>query len=190
MLIEQSLQTHGGIVSTSYAETGLICTIDLPLPNLKQPIGELARETAHISVTPAAQRQSIAGKRVLIVEDEPLIGMVLTDYLSDAGCIPIGPAQNVARALTLIREETFDAALVDGNLAGRSVDEIAVALTQRRVPFVFVTGYGREALPQGFREAMIVEKPFTQDQVISSLERLLSPGSNVAPLRPTRNKGA
>lgn len=190
MLIEQSLQTHGGIVSTSYAESGLICTIDLPLPNLKPPIGELARETAYISVTPAAQRQSIAGKRVLIVEDEPLIGMVLTDYLSDAGCIPIGPAQNVARALTLIREETFDAALVDGNLAGRSVDEIAVALTQRRVPFVFVTGYGREALPQGFREAMIVEKPFTQDQVISSLERLLSPGSNVAPLRPTRNKGA
>lgn len=184
VLIEQSLQTHGGIVATSYAEPGLICTIDLPLPSFERSVGALHRETAHIIVTPAAQRESLANKRVLIIEDEPLIGMVLTDYLSDAGAIPLGPAQNVERAMALIRDETFDAALVDGNLAGRSVDEIAVALTQRRVPFVFVTGYGREALPQGFREAMIVEKPFTQDQVIGALERLLTPGSNVATLRP------
>ncbi len=186
MLIEQSLQTHGGIVSVSYPESGLICTIDLPLPRIEQPLGQLARETAHIVVAPAAQRQSLAGKRVLIVEDEPLIGMVLTDYLTDAGCIPVGPAQNIDRAMILIREETFDAALVDGNLAGRSVDEIAVALTQRLTPFAFVTGYGREALPTGFQEAMIVEKPFTQDQVTGALERLLSPGDNVSPLRTRR----
>lgn len=186
MLIEQSLQTHGGIVSISYAESGLICTIDLPLPHLAQPLGQLARETAHITIAPAAQRQSLAGKRILVVEDEPLIAMVLTDYLSDAGCIPVGPAQNLERAMQLIREETFDAALVDGNLAGRSVDEIAVALTQRRTPFAFVTGYGREALPIGFQDALIVEKPFTQDQVIGALERLLAPGDNVSPLRAVR----
>lgn len=186
MLIEQSLQTHGGIVSISYAETGLICTIDLPLPRIAQPLGQLARETAHISIAPAAQRQNLAGKRILVVEDEPLIGMVLTDYLTDSGCIPVGPAQNLERAMTLIREETFDAALVDGNLAGRSVDEIAVALTQRGTPFAFVTGYGREALPMGFQEALIVEKPFTQDQVIGALEQLLAPGDNVSPLRALR----
>lgn len=186
ILIEQSLQTHGGIVSISYAESGLICTMDLPLPGAEQPLGQLARETAHITVAPAAQRQNLTGKRILIVEDEPLIAMVLTDYLSDAGCIPLGPAQNLDRARQLIREETFDAALVDGNLAGRSVDEIAVALTQRRTPFAFVTGYGREALPVGFQEAIIVEKPFTQDQVTSALERLLAPGDNVASLRTSR----
>jgi PAS domain S-box-containing protein len=186
ILIEQSLQTHGGIVSVSYAETGLICTIDLPLSQVERSLGML-RETAHISVAPAAHRQSLAGKRVLVVEDEPLIGMVLTDYLTDAGCIPVGPAQNIDRALALIRDETFDAALVDGNLAGRSVDEIALALTQRRTPFAFVTGYGREALPNGFQEATIVEKPFTQDQVISALEQLLSPGDNVSVLRPRQS---
>jgi len=187
LLIEQSLQTHGGIVSVSYAETGLVCTIDLPLPHVERPLGMLARETAHVSFAPAAQRQSLAGKRVLVIEDEPLIGMVLTDYLTDAGCIPVGPAQNVERALALIREETFDVALVDGNLAGRSVDEIAVALTQRRTPFAFVTGYGREALPIGFQEALIVEKPFTQDQVSGALKRLLSPGDNVSTLRASRH---
>jgi PAS domain S-box-containing protein len=190
MLIEQSLNTHGGIVSVSYAETGLICTIDLPLhEHERRPLGALARETAHVTVSPAAQRQTLAGKRILVVEDEPLIGMVLTDYLTDAGCIPIGPAPNLERALALIREEAFDAALVDGNLAGRSVDEIAVVLTQRRTPFAFVTGYGREALPVGFQEAIIVEKPFTQEQVSGALERLLAPGGNVSPLRAPRGGG-
>jgi PAS domain S-box-containing protein len=184
IMIEQSLETHGGIVSISYAESGLVCTIDLPLPQLEPPLGQLARETAHITVAPAQQRRSsLSGKRVLIVEDEPLIGMVLTDYLMDAGCIPIGPAQNLERAMALIREEMFDAALVDGNLAGRSVDEIAVALTKQGAPFAFVTGYGRDALPVGFHEAIIVEKPFTADQVISALERLFAPGDNVETLR-------
>ena len=186
MLIEQSLLAHDGIVSVSYPESGLICTIDLPLPQPEQPLRQLARQTAHISLVPAAQRASLAGKRILVVEDEPLIGMVLTDYLTDSGCIPVGPAQNVDRALTLIREETFDAALIDGNLAGRSVDEIAVALTQRRTPFAFVTGYGRGALPVGFQEAIIVEKPFSQDQLAGALERLLAPGENVSPLRVNR----
>jgi len=184
MLIDQSLQTHGGIVSVSYPEAGLVCIIDLPLARLQQPLS--SRETTHISVAPAAQRPSLLGKRILVVEDEPLIGMVITDYLSDAGCIVVGPAQNVERALSVIRDETFDAALVDGNLAGRTVDEIAVALTQRGTPFAFVTGYGREALPLGFREALIVEKPFTADQITGALERLLSPGDNVATLRPPR----
>lgn len=186
MLIEQSLQTHGGIVSVSYPEAGLICTIDLPLQRLEQPLGQLARETAHITVAPATQRQNLAGKRILIVEDEPLIGMVLTDYLTDAGCIPVGPAHNLERALSLVSEESFDAALVDGNLAGRSVDEIALALTQRRTPFLFVTGYGREALPLGFQEALIVEKPFTQDQVLRALDSVLAPGGNVSALRGSR----
>jgi hypothetical protein len=62
-------------------------------------------------------------------------------------------------------------------------------LTQRRTPFAFVTGYGREALPIGFQEALIVEKPFTQDQVTGALERLLAPGDNVSPLRSPRHAG-
>jgi hypothetical protein len=76
-----------------------------------------------------------------------------------------------------------DAALVDGNLAGRRVDQIVAALQDRHIPFAFVTGYGREALPPGFDNAPIIEKPFTQEQVIATLERLLS---NVVPLRSTR----
>jgi len=82
--------------------------------------------------------------------------------------------------------EAIDAALVDGNLAGRRVDQIVGALKGRKIPFAFVTGYGREALPQGFDDAPIVEKPFTQEQVIGALERLLN---NVVPIRSGRREG-
>lgn len=187
LLIEQSLQAHGGEVEVSYAESGLTCSIELPLGDLPQTLPPPPKKQAPLTVA-APLPSSLAGKRVLVVEDEPLIAMVLCDYLSDAGCIPVGPAQNLERALALVDTEVFDAALVDGNLAGRSVDQLALALTQRNVPFAFVTGYGREALPAPFQEAMIVEKPFTQEQIVGSIERLLTAGDNVTPLRPPKSK--
>lgn len=81
-------------------------------------------------------------------------------------------------------EETVDAALVDGNLAGRRVDQIVGTLRSRGIPFAFVTGSGREALPPGFEDAPILEKPFTEEQVVATLERLL--GGNVVSLHGRR----
>jgi len=186
VLIENSLRAHGGEVIVTYAETGLVCEISLPLPVLQHPIGALARDASSAATANPAQRVGIEGRRILIVEDEPLIGMVLTDYLEDAGCQVAGPVQSADKALQMATEENVDAALVDGNLAGRRVDQIVSALGTRGIPFAFVTGYGREALPPGFDDAPIVEKPFTQEQVIATLERLLS---NVVPLRSGRREG-
>lgn len=184
VLIENSLRAHGGEVIVTYAETGLVCEINLPLPALQHPIGALARDASSLS-SPQTQGGGIEGRRILIVEDEPLIGMVLTDYLEDAGCSVAGPAQSADKALQMAGEEPADAALVDGNLAGRRVDQIVAALKARGIPFAFVTGYGREALPVGFDDAPIVEKPFTQEQVIGTLERLLN---NVVPIRSGRRE--
>ncbi|MGQ0534123.1 MAG: response regulator [Caulobacteraceae bacterium] len=158
----------------SYAETGVACHISLPLPELRQAFGSLVREAAPSVAGELAQRNGLKGKRILIVEDEPLIAMVLTDYLDDAGCEIVGPAQSVGKAKALANDEAIDAALVDGNLAGKPVDEIASALSEREIPFAFVTGYGRDSLPPGYADAPIVEKPFTQDQVVTALERLFS----------------
>ncbi|MGD9966004.1 MAG: PAS domain S-box protein [Hyphomonadaceae bacterium] len=182
VLIEQSLQAHGGDVSVNYAEGGVTCEISLPLPELRQPFGPLSR-TPGADTTALLQQAGLRGKRILVVEDEPLIGMVLADYLNDVGCDVLGPAQSIDKAKAIVAAGEFDAALVDGNLAGKPVDEIAVALAARNIPFVFVTGYGRDALPEGFDEAPIVEKPFTQEQVVSALERLFS---NVVRLRGRR----
>lgn len=177
-LIENSLRAYGGEVTVTYAEDGVVCEIRLPLSELTQPLGALARESNSFNVAGASQ--GIEGKRMLIVEDEPLIGMVLTDYLQDAGCVVVGPAQSADKALQMATDEVIDAALVDGNLAGRQVDQIVTALRDRGIPFAFVTGYGREALPAGFDTAPIIEKPFTEEQVTATLNRLLN---NVVPLR-------
>ncbi len=179
VLIENSLRAHGGDVIVTYAETGLVCEITLPPPALQQPINALARDARQHSQSRGQAQGGIEGRRVLIVEDEPLIGMVLTDYLEDAGCGIAGPAQSADKALQMATEEAVDAALVDGNLAGRRVDQIVAALKARGIPFAFVTGYGREALPVGFDDAPIVEKPFAQEQVISTLERLLNNQSSI-----------
>jgi len=66
-----------------------------------------------------------------------------------------------------------DAAIVDANLAGRSVNELAAALTRKRIPFAFVSGYGREGLPAEFRTAVLLGKPYTREQLLATVEQLL-----------------
>lgn len=108
------------------------------------------------------------------------------DYLDEAGCVVVGPAQSLDKATSLARTADMDGALVDGNLAGRTVDDVAQALRERGIPFAFVTGYGRDTLPGGCDAAPIVEKPFTEEQVIAALERMFT---NVVSLRKGRRGG-
>jgi CheY-like chemotaxis protein len=77
----------------------------------------------------------------------------------------------------------LDAALLDGNLHGRPVDDIAAALTRRKVPFLFVTGYGPESLPRAFSRAAILSKPFSQQQLIDAAARLVERRGDVVRLR-------
>jgi two-component sensor histidine kinase/CheY-like chemotaxis protein len=173
VLIENSLKAHGGEVAVHYEQSGVICEITLPLMEIEQTLPFAFRATA--APQPAGAHTNLRGKRILVVEDEPVIGMVLSDYLADEGCEAVGPAQTVDRAKDLASREAIDAALVDGNLAGQRVDEIVRELNARAIPFAFVTGYGRDTLPAGCKDAPIVEKPFTQEQVIGVLRRLLAP---------------
>jgi len=178
-LIEQSLIAHGSDVRMEFRPSGLICTISLPLPRM-DPGLTLALGPAEISA-PARLTQTLAGKRILIVEDEPLIAMTLRDHLEDAGCLVVGPAHTLARARALVEAGAFDAVLLDGNLSGDHVDEIAARLDQIGAPFVFVTGYGREALPAGFGHARVVEKPFTREQVAEALLSVFNPNGETTP---------
>jgi CheY-like chemotaxis protein len=95
----------------------------------------------------------------------------------------VGPAGTLAHAMSLVAQADYDVALVDVNLAGRPVDEIAAALTQKNRPFAFVTGYGREALPRGFRDAVVLNKPFSREQLLASLEVLLYQAAGIVRLR-------
>lgn len=173
VLIQDSLRAHGGEVVTCFSEAGFSCEIILPLPLLHHAIGGATQDSGLAKPPLRPNGEGLAGKRILIVEDEPLIAMVLSDFLEDARCTVVGPAQSPERASQLAQCERLDAALVDGNLAGRPVDQIVAQLRDRRIPFVFVTGYGRDALPSTSQDAPIVEKPFTKEQVLGALARLV-----------------
>lgn len=92
--------------------------------------------------------------------------------LQKAGAETIGPVGKSEQALVIIEKERLDGALLDANLHGRPVDDIAAALTRRRVPFVFVTGYGRASLPEAFGKAPMLSKPFTEAQVLDAVVEL------------------
>ena len=186
-LIQQALDAHGGSASIQYAAEGVTCEIKLPLAE-PLPLGSAASEVAavrarSIAVLQPTDKPSLRGKRILVVEDEALLSMDLEASLAAAGCHVVGPAATVETARKLIAHEQCDAALLDVNLSGHPVDELAAALTKHAVPFAFLTGYGREALPRGFGEAKMLGKPFSQHKVLAMLAHLLTPRTNVVSLR-------
>lgn len=113
------------------------------------------------------------GRRILVVEDESLVAMLLETILEDMGCEIVGPAATVAQGLTLAEGE-LDAALLDVNVAGQNVFPVAEALVARGVPFVFSTGYGEGGLPDAWRGRPTIQKPFTEDAVHAALREALN----------------
>src|SRR5262245_25828979 len=189
-LIDQTVRSHGGRASVHYRRDGLTCEIELPLP--EQARAELGRAAATPKLSPgpssrgAAAQGGLQGKRILVIEDEPLVSMQLEADLAAAGCEVIGPAATLDRAKALVEEGRYDAALLDVNLKGQPVDELAALLTEKNRPFAFVTGYGRDALPEAFRGAAVLAKPFSSDQLLATAQGLLRPSSGVVQLRHKR----
>ncbi len=118
--------------------------------------------------------EALSGRRVLVVEDESLVAMLLETILEDMGCTPIGPVSTVDEALsTVAGEAQIDAALLDVNVAGVQVFPVAAALKDRGVPFVFSTGYGEGGLPDEWRGQATIQKPFTEDTVRQALMKAM-----------------
>lgn len=118
------------------------------------------------------------GLRILVVEDEAAISMLLEDMLMDFGCEVVGPAARLASALEMVERETFDMAILDVNLAGDPVYPVAEALARREVPFVFSTGYGGGGIKDPYRDRPVVQKPFGQQELKRTLLKgLVSPGA-------------
>lgn len=115
----------------------------------------------------------LEGLRVLVVEDEGAVALLIEDMLEDLGCVVAGSAARVADALRLLETPAFDLALLDANLAGEKVDAVAAALTERELPFAFASGYGPEGVPAAFRHAPVLRKPFRQAELATVLRRAL-----------------
>ena len=190
-LIERTLQTHGGQATVRYGVTGVTCKLRLPLGETARPEVEAALAalsiSAHAQVRGQTDGRIFEGRRILIVEDEPLLAMELETNLNALGCKTLRSAATLNAAKAAIGDSGCDAALVDVNLGGRQADELAVALTRKNIPFAFVTGYGREGLPAGFKEVAILSKPFAKEELLVVLAQLLQPSSDVVRLRDRRN---
>src|SRR5436305_12924447 len=89
----------------------------------------------------------LAGLRVLVVEDEMMVSMLIEDMLSDLGCTVVGPASRLDEAMELARADGLDCAVLDVNLGGQPIFPLADLLRQQRRPFAFATGYGDAGLP-------------------------------------------
>src|SRR4051812_18677659 len=116
---------------------------------------------------------ALDGCRILVVEDEAIVAMMLEEMLSDLGCEVVGPAMTIADALKAAEESRIDAAILDVNVAREPVYPVAELLCSRQVPVIFSTGYGaseeRDRYSK-FRDCAVLAKPYDSDD----LERILT----------------
>ena len=118
--------------------------------------------------------EGLSGRRILVVEDESLVAMLLETILEDMGAIPVGAIATVEEALQVVADDPLlDAALLDVNVAGKLVFPVAEALRAKGIPFVFSTGYGEGGLPEQWRGQATIQKPFTEDAVKAALFKAL-----------------
>lgn len=130
-------------------------------------------------MTSAMQPQSATpAKRILVVEDELMIRMLLEDMLGELGHTVAAEAARIEEALDAAKNADFDIAILDVNLNGQPISPVADALVARGMPFVFATGYGERGLPEPYRDRPTLKKPFQMDGLKQMLQSALERGKN------------
>lgn len=117
--------------------------------------------------------RSLRGQRVLVVEDEWMISILIEDMLNAMGCKVVAVAATLDEALENAQAPGIDLAVLDLNLGGKRSYAAADALAARGVPFVFATGYGEAALPERFAGTPAISKPFQRRDLEQAFERAL-----------------
>jgi CheY-like chemotaxis protein len=110
----------------------------------------------------------------LLVEDEALVALMIEDMLTELGLNVVASVAQVPRACEWAASAAFDMAILDVNIAGEFVFPVARILRQRRIPFLFSTGYGQPSLDEEFRNTLTIGKPFSAEQLAEKLRKLLS----------------
>lgn len=118
----------------------------------------------------------LPGKRVLIVEDNPILAYDISDLVEEFGASPIGPALDLEAGIRLVSENELDAALLDIDLGGEYVWPIAEALDRHKVPFAFVSAQCRDdEVPEAFRSRPCIDKPALPSEIIEALVGFIAP---------------
>jgi DNA-binding response OmpR family regulator len=112
--------------------------------------------------------------RVLVVEDEAVIAMLVEDMVLDFGSEVVGPAARIEAAFDLARRADLDAAILDINVDGTDTFSVADELRERGVPLIFATGYGASVLPERFHDCPALAKPFSYQVLSEALHDVLA----------------
>jgi DNA-binding response OmpR family regulator len=116
--------------------------------------------------------------RILIVEDEPLIALILEEVLIDAGFAIAGVAGKLDKALALVESDACDAAVVDANLVGVSASPVAIALAARGLPYIVMSGYSPDQMRGEYPRAIFLSKPCRPELLLETLNSILRAGQN------------
>jgi CheY-like chemotaxis protein len=169
--IEQQL---GGKAAFDWDRQGLRCLVSIPRSELTK---SRAFSAARIGGEVNGSSIGFEGKdkpRVLLVEDEALVAMMIQESLVEFGFQVIGPISTASGALAAAREKHFDAAVLDINLGDGLVYTVAEILEKRGVPFVFVTGYDADSVDVRFSGVPLLQKPIERDM----LQKIFAPGAD------------
>ena len=120
--------------------------------------------------------KGLVGTRVLVLEDEPLVSMMIEDMLADLGAGAVRCAGNLTMAAEMIAARKPDLALLDVNVAGQPVFPVADALAAAQVPIIFLTGYGRGGFDGRWTDYNVIQKPFTFAALTEALKKVLAAG--------------
>ena len=118
----------------------------------------------------------LAGLRVLVVEDEMMVSMLIEDMLTDLGCSIVGPASRLDEAIEMANTAELDCAVLDVNLGGQPIFPLADLLRERGKPFAFATGYGDAGVRDVDRGTPVLQKPFREGDLARVLGELCAKG--------------
>src|SRR5262249_16829598 len=133
-----------------------------------------------VNLPPGNSSRKLPGERILIVEDEALVAMILEDQLADLGISVAATCASVPDAMRAIENSAPQAAILDVNLRGQLVYPVGDRLLDCGIPFVFVTGYGRESIDRRYSFVKVLEKP-VERQALEGLFGATSELSSVTP---------
>ena len=154
--VERQLE---GEAKFDWRPEGLHCRLAVPRGDMVEPLARHGHAHRLLEGKPHLPLQLARGNRVLLIEDEILVAMMMRDILTELGLTVVGPFSRLSEAMVAAVHESIDGGIIDVNLGGEFVYPVADVLVAREIPFVFVTGYGVESIEGRFGHVPIIKKP-------------------------------
>jgi two-component sensor histidine kinase/CheY-like chemotaxis protein len=182
-VIDASIKRQlGGTIEQAWSNDGLSAVFTAPVEHFSPPAsGEQQARQAHAEPSHGGETPKIVGQRVLVVEDEPLVALMMTELIRDLGAEVVGPFGSISEA-TSARTGKVDVAVLDINVGGELVYPLAERLAAKGTPLLFLTGYDSKSVDVQFKDSDILTKPVDPAELARCLANIVERSSQQAML--------